>query len=1337
MDINSTLVETIDYIVSQRINDLPIDKTVTGIIESKNEDGTYSILEGSLRFAALGNGQNYRPGQQVLVLIPGGDYSNDNKVILGLKSAMATSEQLMSYVRPRDKMIHVGKEINELIEGQVYRNIKNYYRRCNCVSVSADIKTNFSRRIVEGSYGLLVYIMDGEREVEVLELNNKKDMFGNTFKFITPLPQEATYSVDLSSVSLGGLGVKYKTYIHHLYYIDDNNQKVLYTPSSQEIAFSNITVSFGFDTTQKPVKELDFLLKDADTLQLLWYNMDASGKSLEFTDGEFNLDFAQNYKNYQGQVNEMLVFEDYNSLSDEEKILFKKIYSLEGEEAAAATFIVLRNGTFKGDNPFDKIYYGIEWKITNKKESGVWKTFQTVEAEAENNVYEAKPRSEKWKNTCVKAIVYRNGEIFEKIYDGSFESPVVTETSEDGHIYYTGIRLEHGASSRPHYDCYGYTNLVTNSEDMLTRKVTWSSILNEENAIEEPPQLVSVGTYWYVPTNNTMLVVPSDMGESNEKPIAGYNCYKTENNEFSYKIKSHFAPYDKNNTLKCRVYLDEKNYYDAELIFSFTTKGTMGTDYSLIVKEENDRYIVISSDDSELDFSASIVRDPNGQEIEKRSEENTNGVEITVKKPEAYPGIVEVTASWNGGESGLKAYQPIALNRFSSTLYYQGPTEVVYDSLGSNPRYDKSSPKLIDENGAVLEGIVWSNTITNAGGMTELAVESSYTSAADYQIKIIKATWNEKIIWEQPIIMFQDVYGNSYLNKWDGKLNLDNSTGRVLASMIGAGHKDNDNKFTGVLMGDVQKTDKSAIETGVFGLSKGVQTFALKTDGSAIIGREGNGITFDGEKSEIRNADGSVLIDFTDEEGENTESNEIVINLNAPGVTLEKWTEGNIDSWVNVDISTSEINGVEYKTYIYKVPYFEEYRYEKQFLKGKSILFSTDNTDTSCHVVNVEVNGKLIPLSGTLTANGLSLKYAYAARDDEENAEEQIGKVIIQTRLHEGLQQTVEKTVIVITETTIGPDGEEIAQTTEKDYAIKYLDEFSRTDTYKDYSTKYHKLTYEDRIPRNSSLRFQNGKFSFTTDEFDIQAPYVSFTGDHLTITSGKRITQQDKRVLDLSDSNYLLRTNDFAESLQEGEYTEFNLVTGIQYNNSIYGEINKSSTIRKLNNDTEGLAFKTDTLQLENGAAEVKVKSAGEGANITVRPKSKGCSPRGYWLKAFVYDKSKLTDEGYYGTLLDTVYIYAGDDGKKVYTDVSTEPLKIVPRKVRTVSTDLQGAEFNLMKQTLKMACPGGSLYIGTGEGDNLSDVDAAGKIFIGGEKYALRIGKFKVDWSGEIVEQ
>lgn len=1241
MDINSTLVKTIDYIVSQRINDLPIDKTITGTIESKNEDGTYSILEGSLRFVALGNGQNYRSGQQVLVFIPGGDYSNDNKIILGLKSAMATSEQLMPYVRPRDKMIHVDDEgIKELIEGQVYRNIENYYRRCNCVSVSANVKTNFAHNITEGSYGLLVHILDGEKIVETLDLNNKKDMFGNTFKFVTALPQEVTYSVDLSGVSLNGLGVKYETYIGDLYYINDNNQKVLYHPTGEEITFSNIVVSFGFDTTQKPAKELDFLLKDADTLQLLWYNMDASGKSWEFTDGEFNLDYAINYKKYQEQVNEMLILEDYSALTDEEQALFKKLYNPEkGKEAEV--FDQLRKGEYKGVNPFDKIYYGVEWKITNKKESGLWKTFET-----DGETQAVKPRQSKWQNTYVKAVVYRNGEIFEKVYDGVFENPIVTETSEDGHIYYTGIKLIHDQSSRPHYDCYGYTNLVTNSEDMITRKVKWSSILNEEYSIEEPPKLQPLGVYWYVPANNTMLV---PIGEKNEeKPMVGYDCYRAD--VFDYKIKSHFAPYDKNNTLKCRVYLDNVNYYEAELTFSFTTKGTMGTDYSLIIKEEYDRYAATAPSE-ELNFYNSIVRDPNGQEVEKWSEEDTNGVKIEAKKPQTYPGIVEVTATWNDGESRLKAYQPIALNSFGKTLYYQGPTEVVYDPLGSNPRYDKSSPKLIDENGAVLEGIVWSNTITNTGGMTELAVESSYTSMADYQIKTIKATRNEKVIWEQPIIMFQDVYGNSYLNKWDGKLSLDNSTGRVLASMIGAGHKDEDNKFTGVLMGDIQKTDASTVETGVFGLSKGVQTFALKTDGTAIIGRENNGIIFSGEEQKIRNANESVVIDFSDgDQFRIDEIKEVELNQRLVGVSIIE-------------------NGEE-----------EYYKYEKNFIQGEKFQFITESVEEEKHIVKILINGEEKPLGPSkVNDNSLVYEYTAAAQDDAY-----IGKLFIET------------------------------PTDVKSY-----------------------ISYIDIIPENSFFKFDNGQLSMAISNFDLQSKNVKFDGDQFTITSDSRSSRGEKEILHINDQNYLLRSQNFTYSQKEHIITEFNLIyKGFDITNAkIYQKIQDKSSIITLGKG-KVLAFKTKDPVGTDVRKLAYIKSSGEGVDIGVN--SDGCLYKGNWVKAFIcnedeLEKAEADKTGYFGEL-ETVYLYPGDDGKKI--KLKDDTAVIVPRQTRVTKNGITGTEFDLMKQTLKMAGLKGDIYIGVNTGDNISDEEAKEKIFIGGEKYALRIGKFKIDWEGNQVK-
>jgi hypothetical protein len=41
------------------------------------------------------------------------------------------------------------------------------------------------------------------------------------------------------------------------------------------------------------------------------------------------------------------------------------------------------------------------------------------------------------------------------------------------------------------------------------------------------------------------------------------------------------------------------------------------------------------------------------------------------------------------------------------------------------------------------------------------------------------------------------------LNSWNGDLTIDEENGTILATMLGAGKKNSDNQFSGVLIGDV------------------------------------------------------------------------------------------------------------------------------------------------------------------------------------------------------------------------------------------------------------------------------------------------------------------------------------------------------------------------------------------------------------------------------------------------------------------------------------------------------------------------------------------------------
>ena len=71
--------------------------------------------------------------------------------------------------------------------------------------------------------------------------------------------------------------------------------------------------------------------------------------------------------------------------------------------------------------------------------------------------------------------------------------------------------------------------------------------------------------------------------------------------------------------------------------------------------------------------------------------------------------------------------------------------------------------------------------------------------------------------------------------------------------MMVAGTKDSNNTFTGVMMGDLGKAEGNIRESGLFGFNKGSASFGFKTDGTAFIGKNGEGrIVFNGKDSVIQ-----------------------------------------------------------------------------------------------------------------------------------------------------------------------------------------------------------------------------------------------------------------------------------------------------------------------------------------------------------------------------------------------------------------------------------------------------------------------------------------------------
>ena len=89
--------------------------------------------------------------------------------------------------------------------------------------------------------------------------------------------------------------------------------------------------------------------------------------------------------------------------------------------------------------------------------------------------------------------------------------------------------------------------------------------------------------------------------------------------------------------------------------------------------------------------------------------------------------------------------------------------------------------------------------LNDANGLTP---SSLYVEGIDY-VPVVVASRGGSLYWQQPIIITQNRYVSSLLNTWDGSCQIDEENGTILSTMLGAGRKNTDNSFDGVLMGNI------------------------------------------------------------------------------------------------------------------------------------------------------------------------------------------------------------------------------------------------------------------------------------------------------------------------------------------------------------------------------------------------------------------------------------------------------------------------------------------------------------------------------------------------------
>lgn len=603
----------------------------------------------------------------------------------------------------------------------------------------------------------------------------------------------------------------------------------------------------------------------------------------------------------------------------------------------------------KKEDTFEVRWYMYEFGAPSADEySGVYWT--TIEDNKNNFFYQLKPRSNK-NQEQVKVIILYNGKVYRSnIITFNNEKQVPNDATIDS---LNALSIYCEDQTNGNYLIYNQANYLMNRSDgKISRKLTLHfdsktyAITNGiigKNQNGESKLVEAQRVIWQIPIKNTMLNfgVKDDGTDATYKEIVIDLTNENVNvspGEFSldYTINTFYSANKSNNTVIAKVEKDGI-VYTAIKDFTFGQAGTNGTDCTLVIDMvaheslNNKVFTAIRSGVRDKYIFKAQLYDNEGKEVTNFNNctwtwkfmtgSTVNNVALTDPTMEPYTEkfykqlsvnttnsimnnliILQVTLSgW--GDYDLTAYYPVPITTLDNA-YINGPTEVIYLSNGE-PTFSKEPYKLF-ENGEVDNNATWS--IYPTGSTDKFIGQIKYNDKKkEYRLSPmnfyvdgvsvygVQGKQNGNVVWSQPILVIQNKYPSAMVNKWDGQLNIDSDNNFIGVAQVAAGKKENNNTFTGVLMGSFGdgKADSSLSKnTGVYGYYQGKQVYALKDDGTATFGKSGNGqIEIKGDSGKIKSAGydngNGLLIDLLNNKIDGIKNNKSVFQLSQREPFLE------------------------------------------------------------------------------------------------------------------------------------------------------------------------------------------------------------------------------------------------------------------------------------------------------------------------------------------------------------------------------------------------------------------------------------------------------------------
>lgn len=929
---SENLFAAIDTIIAERLNKLNFDRTgIYTIVGQYEKDKTkYWVTDGSIRFLATASeGALYSQNQQVYVTIPQNNYDGE-KVILGAYSSTDTTKNTQTYVDPysrfvKDVSINIPKEnyivtqiqgtsdkTSTIISKTIPFTTHHPNQPYDYIGVTMAFDVNIKG--YDGNYALIFEFQDSNNKTlhgkptpdDLTDLDgnllviSSKQMHGNPFNlipnliynFVLPYPQEMKPE-DIHHVNIILAQDGYFTNVGNIILTD---LELAFGYNKDNLKANTSILEIGANDT---LKYADYDKVKTRTLNLDWVYQDAKTKEFSIFH-QYNLptDIFEEYTIY---------WLHYVDGAGENKNLSNAYNWVTLETNTDFSYQITLDTALKTDQ-YKAV---VKYKLKPEEEE---KTEDTTSTDKEDTTTIKK---EEYLYTEAEGLIFESTQLHAEPGAANASGDAIRFSflnNCNGVFNYYGLDDHLSDTSG---DSGPYT-IVANFLD----STKWD-VGNNDSRIEK--------VEWITPTVNTMINTDKDIVISdNKKELSFYiktiYLHEATNNRIECVVTF------KNGAIRrgsINLQFGQNQTNGTTYAFNIDFVGTQNCLYlaggaaseiqvqASFTKSNGDPVAIPPITWSWVHLTEA-GENASGISIEKITD---NLVTLRYFQPDfpkqnilnkkdqyANFSILQATIENYNAENGvtvdLKAYLPIPLVKEDYT-HIAGATRIVYDTLGNSVSFSRNPYALYKGNEEESRTVYWKciagpgqtegvpklGTTTNENKLYYSLKPVSYCPpeipmaciAAYVQTGVKKETTTEgetvdkpitELVWLQPLLIIQNSWNSDMINDWDGSVEIDTEKGNIKSPIFMAGKKTDNNKFTGVVLGDVQRASiRDAV--GLYGFQDSWLRYKLDENGAFYVGSGNNNfISFNengaGGRSganELVIKTNNFMLDVTDDEG--------------------------------------------------------------------------------------------------------------------------------------------------------------------------------------------------------------------------------------------------------------------------------------------------------------------------------------------------------------------------------------------------------------------------------------------------------------------------------------